>query len=95
MAIGNPATQANHAAVAAMGNTVILTWREFDGRAYTMQMMHSKDGGSSWGEPQRLMDTAGAADYPVPLINGKQVLVVWNTAAESLRIVSFGRVAAK
>lgn len=95
LAIGNPALQANHAAVVAAGDTIILTWREFDGSAYSVQMMHSKDGGSSWGEPQRLMDTSGAADYPVPLINGKQVLVVWNTAAEGLRIVSFERVAAK
>lgn len=95
MAIGNPATQANHAAVAAMGDTIILTWREFDGRAYSVQMMHSQDGGSSWGEPQRLLDTTGAADYPLPLINGKQVLVVWNTAAEGLRIVAFERVGAE
>ncbi len=95
LAIGNPAIQANHAAVVAAGDTIILTWREFDGSAYSVQMMHSKDGGSSWGEPQRLMDTSGAADYPVPLINGKQVLVVWNTAAEGLRILSFERVAAK
>ena len=95
VAIGNPAIQANHAAVVAAGDTIILTWREFDGSAYSVQMMHSKNGGSSWGEPQHLMDTTGAADYPVPLINGKQVLVVWNTAAEGLRIVSFERVAAK
>jgi hypothetical protein len=93
VAIGNPADQANHAAIVAAGDTVILTWREFDGRAYSVQMMHSKDGGSTWGEPQRLMDSTGAADYPVPLINGKQVLVVWNTAAAGLRIVSFERVA--
>ena len=95
LAIGNPAIQANHAAVVAADDTVILTWREFDGSAYSVQMMHSKDGGSSWGEPQRLMDTSGAADYPVPLINGKQVLVVWNTATEGLRILSFDRVTTK
>ena len=95
MTIGNPAFQANHAAVVAAGDTVILTWREFDGSAYSVQMMHSKNGGSSWGEPQRLMDTTGAADYPVPLINDKQVLVVWNTAAEGLRIASFERIPAK
>ncbi len=95
LAIGNPAVQANHAAVVAAGDTIILTWREFDGRAYSVQMMHSKDGGGSWSEPQHLMDSTGAADYPVPLINGKQVLVVWNTAAEGLRIVSFERIPAK
>ena len=41
LAIGNPAIQANHAAVVAADDTVILTWREFDGSAYSVQMMHS------------------------------------------------------
>ena len=88
MAIGNPATQPNHASVVAAGNTVILTWREFDGTAYSVQMMRSKDGGSSWAQPLRLMTSIGAADYPIPLADDKRMLVVWNTAAEGMRIVS-------
>ena len=88
MAIGNPATQPNHASVVAAGNTVILTWREFDGTAYSVQMMRSKDGGSSWAQPLRLMTSTGAADYPIPLADDKRMLVVWNTAAEGMRIVS-------
>jgi hypothetical protein len=88
MAIGNPATQPNHASVVAAGNTVILTWREFDGTAYSVQMMRSKDGGSSWAQPLHLMTSTGAADYPIPLADDKRMLVVWNTAAEGMRIVS-------
>jgi hypothetical protein len=72
----------------AAGNTVILTWREFDGAAYSVQMMRSKDGGSSWAQPLRLMTSTGAADYPIPLADDKMMLVVWNTAAEGMRIVS-------
>ena len=88
MAIGNTVTQPNHASVVAAGNTVILTWREFDGTAYSVQMMRSKDGGSSWAQPLRLMTSTGAADYPIPLADDKRMLVVWNTAAEGMRIVS-------
>ena len=90
--IGNPAAQANHASVAAEGRTILLTWREFDGRAYSAQLMYSNDGGASWSEPQRLMESFGATDYPVPLIDGKKALIVWNTATEGLRVLPFERV---
>jgi hypothetical protein len=77
-----------------MGDTVILTWREFDGQSYLVQMIRSNDGGNSWGEPQRLMETSGAADYPIPLISSKQLLVVWNTATEGLRVLTLDRIPA-
>ena len=94
-AIGNPAAQANHALVAADGKTVLLTWREFDGNAYSAQMMYSNDSGESWSEPQRLMESVGATDYPVPLIDRNKVLVVWNTAAEGMRVLRFERLVAR
>ncbi|SFW17900.1 sialidase family protein [Nitrosovibrio sp. Nv17] len=94
MRLGDPAFQANHAAVAAEGKTVLLAWREFDGRAYSAQMMYSNDGGVSWSAPQRLMDSAGATDYPLLLVGGRKVLLVWNTAEEGLRVLSFDRFAA-
>lgn len=94
MPLGDPAFQANHAAVAAEGKTVLLAWREFDGRAYSAQMMYSNDGGVSWSAPQRLMDSAGATDYPLLLVGGRKVLLVWNTAEEGLRVLSFDRFAA-
>ena len=43
-------------------------------------------------EPQRLMETSGAADYPIPLISSKQLLVVWNTATEGLRVLTLDRI---
>ena len=93
--IGNPAAQANHASVVAAGETIILTWREFDGHVYSAQMMYSNDSGESWSEPLRLMESDGATDYPVPLIGGRKVLVVWNTAKEGLRILPIERVTAR
>ena len=94
MPIGNPAAQANHASVVLKDKIVILSWREFDGQSYSAQMMYSVNGGISWSEPTRLMSSAGATDYPLPLINGEKVLVVWNTAKEGLRIVPIERITA-
>ncbi len=87
MALGNPAAQAGHASVAAAGSTVLIAWREFDGRVYIAQTMRSDDGGATWNPAQRLAESGGAADYPVPLANGKQALVVWNTLIEGLRVL--------
>jgi hypothetical protein len=91
VAIGNAAAQANHAWVAADGRTVLLAWREFDGNTYSAQLMYSNDSGESWSEAQRLMESTGATDYPVPLIDRNNILVVWNTAAEGMRVLRFDR----
>lgn len=87
MALGDPGSQAGHATVAAAGDTVVISWREFDGRAYVAQAMHSTDAGATWSAPQRLAESSGAADYPLPLTDGKQALVVWNSASEGLRVL--------
>jgi hypothetical protein len=93
--IGDPATQPNHASVVADGETIILTWREFDGQGYSAQMMYSNDSGESWSSPLRLMQSAGATDYPLPLIGGRKVLIIWNTAKEGLRILPLERITAR
>ena len=87
MALGNPAMQAGHPGVAAAGRTVLIAWREFDGRAYSVQAMRSDDGGVTWGPTQRLAESGGASDYPVPLVSGKQAWVVWNSLIEGLRVL--------
>jgi len=87
MRLGDPARQAGHPAVVAQGARVLLSWREFDGRHFSAWAMLSIDAGRSWGPAQRLADAAQAADYTVPLIDARRALVVWNTAAEGLRVL--------
>jgi hypothetical protein len=91
MPIGNPSAQPNHVAVAAEGRTILITWREFDGRFYSAQLKYSNDGGASWSASQRLMESSGATDYPVPLIDKRKAVIVWNTATEGLRVARFER----
>lgn len=92
MALGDIDAQPNHAAVVAHGETILLTWREFDGNVYSAKMMFSNNGGETWSEPWRLMLSAGANDYPLPLISNDKALVVWNTDNEGLRILPVERV---
>lgn len=93
--LGNPSVQANHASVAALGRTVLITWREFDGNAYTIKLMHSNDAGSTWSQPIPLMQSAGPSDYPIPLIGARKAFVVWNTAKDGLRVLQMERVTAR
>lgn len=85
--LGEPARQAGHPAVAAHGARVLVAWREFDGHHFSAWAMLSTDAGRSWGPAQRLADAAQAADYTVPLIDARRALVVWNAAAEGLRVL--------
>jgi hypothetical protein len=88
ISIGNFSAQASHPSIAASGEKVLVTWREFDGNNITANIMSSNDGGMTWSKQQRLADSNGAADYPVPLINNEQQMqVVWNTETEGLRIL--------
>jgi len=87
MAIGNTEARASHPSVSASGNTVLLTWRELDGGSISAQIMYSNDAGTTWSDPQSLAKTSGAADYPIPMANGEQMLVIWNTTAEGLRVL--------
>jgi len=49
--------------------------------------MYSNDAGTTWSDPQSLAKTSGVAEYPVPMVNGEQMLVIWNTTAEGLRVL--------
>ena len=87
MAFGNPQAQAGHATVAAEGDIVLITWREFDGKAYGAMTLLSTDGGVHWSGPRRIATTEDAADYPIPLVRNGQMLVVWNTVREGVRVI--------
>jgi hypothetical protein len=86
LAFGNPLAQSGHATVAAEGKTVLIAWREFDGKTYGALTLLSKDGGASWGEPRRIATTDEAADYPIPLLDNGRGRIVWNTAREGVRV---------
>jgi hypothetical protein len=85
--LGDPARQAGHPAVAAAGDRVLLAWREFDGQHFSAWAMLSRDAGTTWTPPQKLAEAQQQADFTLPLIDARQAFVVWNTAAEGLRVL--------
>lgn len=85
---GNMKKQAAHPALLAHGEKVWLVWREKDAGKNQVWLMQSDDEGKSWGAADMLIETAGAADYPLLLQNGRQVLLVWNTEKEGLKVLA-------
>lgn len=90
MPLGDPARQAGHPDVAADGDRVLVAWREFDGKQLSVWAIRSDDAGAHWSQPQRLAETAQAADYAIALVDRRQALVVWNTMEEGLRVLPVG-----
>jgi len=84
---GNMKKQAGHPALAAVGENVWLVWREKDAGKSQIWLMQSTDEGKNWIAPQKLVDSAGEADYPSLLQNGKQMFLVWNTEHEGLKVI--------
>jgi len=62
--VGERGRLAGHGDVLAAGDTVVLAWRQFDGRAASVHVMVSRDRGESFGEPRLLAEASGATDYP-------------------------------
>ena len=88
--MGNPARlgadQADHAAIAVDGKTVVLAWRQFDGKATAIRARISLDGGASWHE-RELARTAQASDHPQLLKARTGMVLVWRTQGEGVNIV--------
>ncbi len=84
---GDDEAQAGHPAILVQGRRVTLAWREFDGRAYGIRVMHSADRGETWSAPRQVAVSGGAADYPLLLDRAGHASLVWNTEAEGLRVL--------
>ncbi|WP_036300257.1 sialidase family protein [Methylotenera sp. L2L1] len=82
---GNMKKQAGHPALAAVGDSVWLVWREKDAGKSQIWLMKSTDDGKNWGVPSMIADTTGNADYPILLQKDKQIFLMWNTATEGLK----------
>lgn len=88
LAFGDEAAQAGHPEVLVRGRSVFLAWKEFDGRTTTIRLQRSADGGHRWSAPRTLAASAGPADHPRLLLDGRALYLVWYTLAEGLRLIA-------
>jgi len=91
LAFGSNDAQAGHPALLARNRNLWLAWKEFDGRAFRLQVQHSGDRGQTWSVPQTLAATNGSADYPQLVTDGRAVYLAWSTANEGLRLIALDK----
>ena len=75
------------ASVVAIANKVWLAWKEFDGKATSIQVMASSDGGKTWGAPRSAAQTHDASDLPLLIEHDRRPFLSWQTAANGYHVL--------
>lgn len=81
--------QASHGEVAAAGQHVVAVWKEYDGRASTILVRQSFDGGVNWKE-QTIAASKGNSDHPHLAQYKDAIWLVWNTELDALVLRRIG-----
>jgi len=87
MPLGAPDRQAGHGQVLALGDSVWLAWKEFDGERTRIFGRRSSDGGRSFAPPAELASSGDASDHPILVSDGKRAYLSWLTRAEGYRLL--------
>jgi len=85
---GNFKAQAAHPYVLSMGKRVFIVWKEFDGEATSINLMHSGDGGNNWSAPSKVASTSDTSDHPLLIGDDKNAYLSWNTVKEGYRLIA-------
>lgn len=78
--------QAQHADIVVQGKSIVLAWKQFDGKATAILAKLSNDGGVTWRD-QELARTQGASDQPHLLASPAGAVMVWRTQNEGVRTI--------
>jgi hypothetical protein len=89
-AFGDAEAQAGNPAVFALGKSVYVAWREFDGKNYRLLTMRSADRGENWSAAHVVATSAAAADLPLFVAGAAKPLLAWSSALEGVRIFDLG-----
>ena len=76
-----------HPHLLAMGERLLLAWKEPADEATLLLVRGSTDGGRSWSEGREVAATAGASDHPFLLGRSGEPYLAWHTATEGFRLL--------
>jgi hypothetical protein len=69
---------AEHADVLALGDRVVLAWKELDGRTTRVLAMQSRDRGERWSEASVIGESDTGSDHPDLISDGQRIFVSWS-----------------
>ncbi len=87
MAFGDPEALAGHADVLALGDRVVLAWKEFDGDKTRIKAMQSRDRGESWSPATTLAESGAESDHPFLITDQQDIFLSWNVEDRSFQLI--------
>jgi len=76
----------------AMGKSVWLVWKEFDGQSTLVLMKKSSDDGKTWSPTKLFAQTSEYSDHPLLISRGDEVYLSWLTRADGYQLMKIGQV---
>ncbi len=78
---------ASHPLVAAVGNTVYVLWKFYDGEITRLQLNRSIDGGANWQSTETLLTSSEDSDHPQLIAAQGRVFIGWSAKKEGYRVI--------
>lgn len=78
---------AEHADVLALGNRVVLAWKEFDGHKTRLLAMQSQDRGTRWSRAAVIGESNAESDHPDLIANGKRIFASWSALDHGYKLI--------
>ena len=85
--IGKEESNVSRPYLLAIGSSVWLVWKEFDGSNTSIYMKQSNDDGKTWSAPKLISQTNGYSDHPLLINKGVEVFLSWLTRADGYQLV--------
>ncbi|MGH8509393.1 MAG: exo-alpha-sialidase, partial [Gammaproteobacteria bacterium] len=78
---------AEHADVLALGDRVVLAWKEFDGHKTRLFAMQSHDRGTRWSGATSIGESNAESDHPDLLTDGQRIFVSWSALDHGYKLI--------
>jgi Neuraminidase (sialidase) len=85
--IGAPDANVSRPYLLALGQSVWLVWKEFDGQKTSVFLKQSTDDGVTWSKPSLLSNTTGYSDHPLLINDGSKVYLSWLTREAGYQLI--------
>ena len=91
LSFGDYDKAAAHPHVLSIGKKVYIVWKEFDGKQFSLYLIHSSDSGKSWSSHKQLATTSAATDHPFLINDEGKVYASWHRAGEEYKLLQVAK----
>ena len=87
LALGNKQKLPSHPDVLALGERVVLAWKEFDGSDSTIVVKQSNDRGENWSADSLVLSAPGKVGYPDLIASDNAIFLSWSTQEQGHQFI--------